>query len=144
MLERALYTGVSRHAPDPATSEALRVRAQEALLAFLNQHPDPREQDMLLAALAARRAAEADHATTDGPFMFLAVSHDGSPLGRADEASAEADLRRLIQSDDVISFRLRPLALWRLGALLQRSSRWTQAGRAFLALAREHQGEDDA
>ncbi len=141
LLEHALYTGVSPHAPDTAAAEVLTVRAQEALLAFLDQHPGPAEQDMLLTALAGRRAAEADDIPTDRPFMLLAASSDGRPLGSADEASAEADLKRLIDSDEAIPLRLRPLALWRLGALLQRSGRLTEAGRAFLALAREHQGE---
>jgi len=137
LLEHALYAGAFRRAVDPTQAELMRLEAQEALLAFLDQH-EPAEQDLLLVGLAAGSAGKAENAPIDRPFLLLAASCDGAPLGERDQASAEADLRGLIDSAEPVCRRLRPLALWRLGALLRRSGRWTEAGRAFLALAREH------
>lgn len=129
-LERDLLRSQDRAAGDPQQAASLEARAQEPLLEFLETYPEFASE--LTAALAAQVTGEPD-ASLNAVERFARASTADGPRD-----SAQA-YRAILEANDPLSERIRPLVLWNLAALrYQQDDGALEAAELFGSLAEQY------
>jgi hypothetical protein len=132
MLREHLFRTLAAAARAGDDAEKVRdyaARAEDALLAFLEDHPDSSVQKAFLEIVARKHAGDE---AAGGPIVLLARAEQAPP------EQAEELLTRLLSQEAEAAERIRPLALWQMGLLESRRGRAREAGEYFLQLAQGH------
>lgn len=135
MLLNFLYDRWADRQPDPQKKQAYRLEAEKSLLAFIDSYTDPDIQEAFFEIVATRYRGRSDYDVL-GSMILLAIAGREQSQGTAAETLAEQLLRRILLRKDPVSVHVRPLALWRLGFIMNGRKQNIRAGRLFLAIAK--------
>jgi hypothetical protein len=131
---------------DDAAARQYAARAQEVLIEFLETHDEPAVRNFLYGVIADRYGDRTDYDDLNSVVLLAialkrinAEQEGGGAAGDGVEL-----LEKILQRDDEVSEKVKPLALWNLGATMVRRRENLQAAKYFLQLARNHPEHDRA
>lgn len=136
LLRNYLHEVRASRTDDAEEKARQQLLAQQALLNFLNDHgQNAGVRRAFMDIIANRYAAREDYEQLNS-LVLLAVATQANAGG--DDRKALDLLDRILQRDDEITRRVRPLALWQAALILNQRRQNTESARRFAALAKEY------
>ncbi|GAG04284.1 unnamed protein product, partial [marine sediment metagenome] len=96
---------------------------------------DPRIQNGFVAFFANKYRYRKDVENLDSTQLYLLARHGA---GRKDPQRQEKLIKEILARKDKVAKRVRPMALWELGMIMNRRRLNVDAAKAFMEIAKEH------